>query len=257
MSIYQHFRPDEKVFIDACQQWKESVERTYTPKLTAFLTPREQQILLSIVGNNEDCQLAFFGGQALSERKRALLYPSYFQPEDDDFEVSLLEITYNSKFHSLRHQQVLGTLMSLGIKREKFGDVLLAEGKAQVIVAKDICDYVLTHITKIGQAGVTLKEAAIVEMIVMQDVWQDKVITSSSLRIDSLLSSITNLSRSKAQEYVHGGKIKVNHKVIEENAYECHEGDLISARGLGRFKVKEIEGKTKRDKWRILVGKQS
>lgn len=256
MNIYQHFRNDEKVFIDSCQQWKESVERTYAPKLTTFLTPREQQILALIIGKNEDCQVSFFGGHESAERKRALLYPSYFEPQSEDFEISLFNITYNHKFHSLRHPQIVGTMMSLGIKREKFGDVLLAEHQAQVIVSKDIADYVVLHISKIGQAGVTLTEIELSEVMVVQDVWQEKTVTSSSLRIDNILASMTNLSRNKTQEYITGGKVKVNHKIIEENAYECHEGDLISARGLGRFKVISIEGKTKREKWRILFGKQ-
>ena len=256
MNIYQHFRNDEKVFIDSCQQWKESVERTYAPKLTTFLTPREQQILALIIGKNEDCQLAFFGAHESAERKRALLYPNYFEPKSEDFEVALLEIAYNHKFHSLRHQQILGTMMSLGIKREKFGDVLISEQQAQVIVSKDIADYVALHISKIGQAGVTLTERELSEVMIVQDVWQEKTVTSSSMRIDNVLSSMTNLSRSKAQEYITGGKVKINHTMIEENAYECHEGDLISARGLGRFKVIAIEGKTKREKWRILFGQQ-
>ncbi|MGM9928936.1 MAG: RNA-binding protein [Bacillus sp. (in: firmicutes)] len=256
MNIYQHFRSDEKVFVDSCQQWKEQVEQMYAPKLTSFLTPREQQILASIVGKNEDCQVVFKGAYEQAERKRALLYPAYFTPEDSDFELALLEITYNAKFHQLRHQQILGSLMSLGLKREKFGDILLVENIVQIVVSHEISSYVQNHVNKIGSAGVSVVERNLEDIIQVQEVWQEQSVTSSSLRIDNVLSSMTNLSRNKAQEAIVGGKVKVNHQTVEKNDFDCHEGDLISVRGLGRFKLIGIEGKTKREKWRIVFGKQ-
>ncbi|WP_042349006.1 RNA-binding protein [Bacillus massiliigorillae] len=256
MSIYQHFRSEEKNFIDAVLDWKESVETFYTPKLTLFLDPREQQILSSIIGQNDDCQLLLFGGHSLAERKRALLYPNYHNPIEDDFHMSLIEISYNRKFHELKHPQILGTLMSLGIKREKFGDVLLNSEGAQIIVSKDIADYVIANITKIGQAGVTLALKDFQHVLEVEDDWQESVMTSSSLRLDSLFSSMANISRQKAQDFIAGGKVKVNHKVIEAKDFECQEGDQISVRGFGRYRIMSIDGKTKKEKWRIMFGKR-
>ena len=54
MSIYQHFRPEEKEFIDQVLTWKSYVEMNYAPKLTDFLDPREQLLfnpLLVIMEN--------------------------------------------------------------------------------------------------------------------------------------------------------------------------------------------------------------
>ncbi|MEH6940530.1 RNA-binding protein [Bacillus sp. JJ722] len=257
MSIYQHFRNEEKNFIDTVLDWKESVETFYTPKLTHFLDPREQQILTSIIGHNDDCLLRFFGGYPLAERQRVLLYPNYYSPSEDDFQMTLIDISYNRKFHTLQHPQILGTLMSLGIKREKFGDVLLNSEGAQIIVSKDINDYVIANVTKIGQAGVTLIPKTFKDSLVVEDSWQEVMMTSSSLRIDSLFSSMANISRKKAQDYIVGGKVKVNHQQIEANDFECHEGDIISVRGFGRYRIMSIDGKTKKEKWRIVFGKRN
>lgn len=256
MSIYQHFRSEEKNFIDAVLDWKESVETFYTPKLTPFLDPREQQIVKAVIGHNEDCQLQLSGGYQESERKRALLYPAYHIPSEEDFQMSLIEISYNQKFHTLKHPQILGTLMSLGVKREKFGDVLMNNVQAQIIVSVDIASYVMANVTKIGQAGVNLVEKGFHESIVEEDTWQEATITCSSLRVDSLFSSMSNLSRNKAQDLIGGGKLKVNHQIVEQNDFECQEGDLLSVRGFGRYRIISIDGKTKRDKWRILFGKR-
>lgn len=256
MSIYQHFRSDEKVFIDSVQQWKESVETFYSPKLTSFLDPREQQILSTIIGKNDDCHVSFYGGYPFAERKRALLYPSYYTPTQEDYSIDLFEISYNRKFNELRHQQILGTVMSLGIKREKFGDVLLSEFGAQLIVSSEISEYVSANIHKIGNAGVVLSKVNLDDIIVVNNTWQQSTVTCSSLRVDSVFSSISNVSRKKAQDCISGGKIKVNHKLIEENDFECHEGDVISVRGFGRYRIMSIDGKTKKEKWKITFGKQ-
>ena len=52
MSIYQHFRPEEKEFIDHALNWIEQVKDSYAPKLTDFLDPRQQQILSLLLGQD-------------------------------------------------------------------------------------------------------------------------------------------------------------------------------------------------------------
>jgi RNA-binding protein YlmH len=70
------------------------------------------------------------------------------------------------------------------------------------------------------------------------------------------MSALYNISRQKSQLYVQQGHSKVNWTTIENPAFECGEGDVLSVRGLGRAKIVTIEGKTKKDKWRIIAGRQ-
>jgi len=48
----------------------------------------------------------------------------------------------------------------------------------------------------------------------------------------------------------------VNFKQTENVSEECREGDTLSIRGFGRCKITSIDGKTKKDKWRISLGRQ-
>lgn len=80
-SIYQHFRPEEREFIDQVLEWKREAAEMYAPKLTDFLDPREQEIVQSIVGGHDDTAAFFFGGTDQSERKRAYICPGYFTPK--------------------------------------------------------------------------------------------------------------------------------------------------------------------------------
>lgn len=255
MSIYQHFRPEERAFIDQVINWKEFVEEKYAPKLTDFLDPREQQILNLIVGQ-QDIRIGYFGGTPYTERKRALLYPDYYQLTENDFNIALFEVKYPSKFLSLTHPQVLGSLMSIGLKRDKFGDILLADEKIQFFCGEEIAEYVKLEVKAIGKATVELVEMPISEAILQNEQWTEALITASSLRLDVMVSTIYQISRQKSQVLIKSGLVKVNWKIIESGSFECGEGDTLSVRGYGRSKIISFDGKSKKDKWKILIGKQ-
>jgi RNA-binding protein YlmH len=255
MSIYQHFRPEEKEFIDQAMSWKEFVEQKYVPKLTGFLDPREQQIVKVLVGQQE-VKIDFFGGIEQTERKRAILYPEYDQVTIEDYGISLFEIQYPKKFVNLTHPQILGSLMSLGLKREKFGDIVLAEDRAQFFCAEEISEYIQLQLQSIGRASVNLLKLPLSEGLLTSEEWKEEMTTVSSLRLDGVISSIYNISRQKSQSLIEAGSVKVNWTSIETPAFQCGEGDTLSIRGLGRSKIISIDGKTKREKWRIFVGRQ-
>ncbi|RVT67174.1 RNA-binding protein [Niallia taxi] len=255
MSIYQHFRPEEKEFIDQVINWRQYVEDSYAPKLTDFLDPREQKIVNTIIGQNSDVKVAFAGGTNASERKRALLYPTYYEPTEDDFQLSIYEIAYAKKFVTLEHPQVLGSIMSLGLSRSKFGDILIKAGDVQLIVCKEVEDYIRLQLESIGKAKVELKLIEKDKVIALEEEWVEMSTTLASLRLDATIAAIYNISRQKAHVYIASSLVKVNWAAVENASFSCEEGDVISVRGHGRSVIKSLEGKTKKDKWRVVVGK--
>ncbi len=254
MNLYQHFRKEEYPFIDQVLQWKAEAEERYSVKLTDFLDPREQDIAESMIGKGSEASLAFWGGSSFSERKRALIYPSYFVPEKKDFEVTVLEIHYPAKFVTMEHRDVLGSLMNLGMKRGKFGDILQNKDRMQIVVAGDVSDYVRLNLERIGKASVKLKEVAENDLIESDEIYEMKEGTVSSLRLDVVLSEIYGLSRSKVSPLIQGSKAKVNWRVTEEVSFQVEPGDYLSLRGYGRSKLIAVEGKTKKDRWRVRYG---
>ncbi|AOH54211.1 RNA-binding protein [Peribacillus muralis] len=256
MSIYQHFRPEEKEFIDQAINWIDQVKDSYAPKLTDFLDPRQQEILTSLLGNDSEAKLQFNGGSDFVERKRVLIYPDYYSPEPSDFNISLYDISYPKKFVTLEHRQILGTLMSLGVKREKFGDIIVTEECIQFVAAEEMEAYLTGNLEKIGKASVSIKRLPIGNIIQVQEKWEEQITTVSSLRLDSVLSAVLNMSRQKTQALITSGKVKVNFKQTENVSDECREGDTLSIRGFGRCKIMSIDGKTKKNKWRITLGRQ-
>lgn len=254
MDLFQHFREEERSFVEKVLDDKAYVENQYAPKLTDFLDPREQQIVQTIVGQKDGIFVRFFGGHKDSERKRALLYPEYFLPTETDFKVVLYEIHYPHKFVTLTHRSVLGSLVGSGLKREKFGDILIADKRVQLFVTEDVSQYVQTNVTSIGKTSVTLKSTSLADVITSSEQWIQQFCTVSSLRLDVILSEIYHLSRQKVLPYIKNGYVKVNHKVMDKPSFLCEEGDVFSLRGHGRSKFVALEGKTKKDRLKLQIG---
>ncbi|MBJ8102849.1 MULTISPECIES: RNA-binding protein [Bacillus cereus group] len=252
MSIYEHFRPDEEVFVDKVLEWKQAAEY-HQVKLTDFLDPRQQQIVSMVIGQGE-VAVRFDGAMPESERKRALIYPDYLELNEEEFQIEVLEIDYPSKFYTLEHRQILGAFMSLGLTREKCGDILLQENRAQIAVAKEVASYIEMNLQSIGKVKVYLTPVQAEQILRVGEKWGEKSGTVSSLRLDVLLAEMLHISRQKVQPLIKGGLVKVNWKTVEQTAYECFPGDVFSVRGYGRSKIFSVEGRTKRDKWRILYG---
>ncbi|MGZ0085159.1 YlmH family RNA-binding protein [Caldibacillus thermoamylovorans] len=256
MEWYQHFRQEERPFIDQVLEWKEMVSRQYAPKLTDFLDPREQQIVQSLIGSGGDVRVSFFGGGSFAERKRGLLYPPYFAPEENDYEIALFAVRYPAKFVSLGHRDVLGALMSLGLRRGKFGDVLVQGSDIQFFAAAEVADYVRLHIEAIGKAPVALEPLPLSAVLSIEERWQEGTVTVSSLRLDALLAQAFRLAREKARALVENGLVKVNWKVVDKPDFLCGPGDVLSARGFGRCKLMAVEGPTKKERWLVRIGWQ-
>ncbi|WP_046175121.1 YlmH family RNA-binding protein [Domibacillus indicus] len=252
--IYQHFRPEEKEFIDKAIKWKQKTADMYAPKLTQFLNPREREIIRSVVGSSEDVQVSFFGGHPSAERKRGLFHPSYFAPEETDFDIELLELEYPQKFASITHPHILGSLMGLGLSREKFGDILNKQERFQIVVTKEVTSYLDSQFNRVGNVPVKLIPKNFSEAVYSAEEWREQAVTVSSLRLDSVIGALPGMSRQKAQQLIKSGVVKVNWKTADQTSFECAQGDMLSVRGVGRMKILSIDGKTKKEKWRMTLG---
>lgn len=252
-SLLQHFRKEEQPFIEQAVGWVKEVEDLYAPKLTGFLDPRERFIVQAIAGNSS-LLMSGYGAFQEAERQRVLIYPEYYVPETDDYQVSVIQLKYAKKFLTIEHPQVLGSLMSLGVDRSKFGDIQIVDGDVQVAIALELSDYVTANFTQVGKAKVAVEPVDSEAYLQSDEEWTEETQIVSSLRLDVIVASLTNSSRQKAQALIKGERVKVNWTVIDQQAFELQEHDILSIRGFGRFNILAIEGRTRKDKIRLLIG---
>ncbi|WP_067838783.1 YlmH family RNA-binding protein [Amphibacillus sediminis] len=253
MEVYQHFRKDEQPFIDQIFNWKDYVEQRFVSKFTDFLDPREQLIFQTIIGNNDQLQLAFYGGIDLAERKQAVLAPYYEAINDDHFPISVLKASYPMKFANIEHRDVMGAFLSLGLMRKKLGDIIIDpnKGKIQLCVSADVADFVKLQLTSIKRTKLQFEACHPDQLLAPLDKWITYEGTISSLRLDLLVKHIYRYSRSQAVQLIEKGDVKVNFKVIDNPAFIVETGDVLSCRGKGRSRLLNILGQTKKDNWRI------
>ena len=253
--IFQHFRKEEQQFIEQVSGWLREVEDRYSPKLTDFLDPRQRFIVEAVMGSS-DVQMMTSGTFKDAERQRVLLYPSYFEPQKEDFNTTVFELKYPSKFVNLRHPDILGSLMSLGLDRSKFGDIRIDNERVQLAVMNEISPYLQSNFVSAAKVKVQLNEVTDEEQLIeTSEEWTEESHTVSSIRLDTVMSSVYNISRQKASALIHGGKVKVNWTLQEQPSFELHESDMISSRGYGRVRLIMIEGRTKKDKVRLQIGR--
>lgn len=253
-TIFQHFRREEQAFIKQVEEWVGECQSQYAPVLTDFLDPRQQFIVEAIAGQYDDVRFSFEGGYQEAERKRCMIYPTYFTPTSDEYEVTLFEVRYPVKFATLSHGQILGSMMGLGISRDLIGDIISDGERWQFLCETSMATYLQQQLTRVGKVGIHLEEANYTQLIVPVDHWTITTTTVSSLRCDTIISTVFNISRQRAKELVESGKVKVNWAEEVRPDFMIEILDIISIRGYGRIQVRKIEGRTKKDKIKLEIG---
>lgn len=248
--VYQHFRPEEQPFIDAASGWIAQAENQYSPYLTPFIDPRQAFILQSLISKNSEFMLVSL---LTHERQRFLIKPDYFEETEEDYQMCLFSIRYPSKFSSLSHPEILGALMNIGMKREVFGDILNIENDWQFVVEEEVANYVQLNLTKIGKVNIQLERVPFTAALALPDDFEHKFVTVTSMRLDSVLATVLNVSRQKVKTMIESGLVKVNWQLVKQANFECNENDMLSVRKHGRIQLLEQVGKSKKDKLKLNV----
>ena len=92
--------------------------------------------------------------------------------------------------------------MSLGLTREKCGDILLQEDRAQIVVAKEVVSYIEMNLQSVGKVKVSLSPVKGEKILQIQETWGEKSGTVSSLRLDVMLAEMLHISRQKVQPFI-------------------------------------------------------
>ncbi|OFU51318.1 MULTISPECIES: RNA-binding protein [Aerococcus] len=254
IEVLQHFQPDEHAFVEKVTDWKNLVLDQYAPIVTPFLNPREVAIVKLIIGQDNEMHYDFFGGYPNAENQRCVLAPSYYTIQPEDFEITPFDIHYASKFNTLEHRQILGTILGQGVERNRLGDIIQAGAKWQFFVDKAIADFLSFQMDKIGGTKIKLVQIHHSDQIIQpQSDWQPMEITLSSLRFDTIISDGFRIPRAKAKLLIEGGAAKLNWSLVQDAKRQLSPGDIASVRGYGRLKYVATQMETKKGKIRVAI----
>ena len=148
--------------------------------------------------------------------------------------------------NDLRHQDILGTLYSLNISDEMFGDVVIWNNRYFIIILSSIDNYIKSNLTSIKNSKVDLIEKDPYYLKDYKQEYEECIIIVPSIRVDVIVSKIINSSRSNALEKIKNGDIYLNYELSTKPTYMLKENDIFSIRKYGKYKFLGEINRTKK-----------
>lgn len=244
--------PEERLLLSRVWDKCEQCRTRNIPTATGFLSPAEQAAahgFLVLLGARESG--IFWGGYDGAERKRLLFLPEWMA-EPDGTEVAAVRAACRSG-GDLTHRDFLGSLMALGLTREKIGDILVEKGGCQVLLDPSMTDFLLQNWDSAGREKLTVTPLPLSALAVPHAAVKELRDTVSSLRLDAVVSTALRMSRGRAAELVERGAVQVNWRPCAKPDRLLSEGDTVSARGFGKFQLAQVGGLTKKGRTAIVV----
>ncbi len=212
-----------------------------------FLSMKEISDLNQRRGSLPDAELSFFGGYDGAERMVA-----GFNAADGSFPVAAVEISSKTA-RGLTHRDYLGSLMGLGIEREKVGDILVSPERTVAFIHTDILDYVEASLTSAGRFPASARRVELSEINVERR-FEEKSGTVASLRLDSVCALFIGKGREAACELIRAGRVFVNGAAAEKADFRLSGGEIITVRGFGRAEL-TAGGRSKKDRTFVTLKK--
>ena len=102
-----------------------------------------------------------------------------------------------------------------------------------------------------GRCGVRVEEIALSELPHKARQSEERSFTLMSLRLDALCSGMFRISRTEAARQIAAGNVSLNYTECLKGDRSVKEGDIVSLRGAGKGRLKELGGSSK--KGRLFV----
>lgn len=226
---------------------------------TDFLDISELSVAKKVLSEEKISNYIIYGGRENADRNIIIFYPEKFSKEmvgknyNKILEVIRIKLPNNIKYE---HREFLSGIMKLGIKREKFGDILVTSAGADIVSLCDVSKYLqegLQDLTRFKKSTITIQNINNIEVIENQ--YEDLKIIVSSMRLDNFVSELAKCSRTRASEIIEEGKVFLNSINEFKESKKIELNDIITIRGKGKFIFSEIEKETKSGKFLVNIKK--
>ena len=221
-----------------------------------FLSLSQQEILYQACRDKDFAPIPYelFGGYENCERKMARFGSEADMGYTVDYPIKCIKIEPLAKKFAKEytHRDYLGSLMSLGIDRKKFGDIFVDGMDAYLYADESTADYLMENLVSVGRNSVkcyfselpdSYKRAALTEA----------TIQVASPRADAVIARVYNLSRKDTLPYFTEKKVSVNGHIVENNDKILSSGDSVSVRGHGKFNITSEGGLSRKGKLNLTV----
>lgn len=252
----------------------------YDVVFSHFLTPREQRLYhAAVAAEGQADRLFFYGGAADAERRMAVLIPDWllgdvptgdpFAEEREQFLFSLLENQVidlsgavaavsltGSEYGNLSHRDWLGAILALGVDRSALGDIAVMDTHhAFAFFTPTVAPYVVDHLTQAGSDTVRAERTELPFGFSVPRSFELIEASVASPRLDGTVRALTHLSRADATALVKTGHVEINYFCEENPDAPVEDGDILSIRGYGKYRIDSANTVTRRGRNRLVARK--
>ena len=228
-------------------------DKRNAPCFLGFLDLREQAVARPYLEGHAQGSWVFYGGYEEAERCLLALFPSYLLSDQVDYPLCAVGFRYRP-IAKLTHRDFLGTLLSLGIRRETVGDILCGEGLSVVFLSREIAPFVCREIRKVGGEGVECIPDYVGDLPLSRS-YEERHETVASPRLDTIVKALLHCSRESAAELIRTGAVSVDHRPTESVSVQLTAPCTVSVRGSGRYLIDQIGPETKKGRLNLLARK--
>lgn len=255
---------EDKLIVAMAQDKMNQCIENYMITNTGFLDMRQQTLCKKILQSTIEVKGFFYGGYPDAERRIALFTPEYIEAQTErelheyflknkeDNPLALIRAKH-SGYKELSHRDYLGSLTGMGIKREAIGDILVYKEGADILVLREMAEFILMNYGKAGRTYLELNLEEVDNLIIPEGHAIEKSYTVASLRLDNVIAAAFSISRSSASNSIKTGMVFVNSMQTEKPEKIVNQGDKLVLRGKGKIILKEIGGNTRKDRIFIIL----
>lgn len=245
---------EERLLLARAMDKLELARTRSVPGHTGFLSPQERLSVENLLNACGHPRHLFYGGFEGAERTVCAFLPDW-QEEDvwrlSDCPIKALRCTWSNG--TLSHRDFLGSILGLGLDREKIGDLLVGDGECHILALADVADFLVMNLDQAGRIRLKTAPVDLADLKPPEVKVRPIRDTVSSLRLDAVAAAGFSLSRGKAAELIASGKFQLNHRECLKPDRPVAEGDVMSCRGLGKCVLKEVGGPSKKGRIMILL----
>ena len=152
----------------------------------------------------------------------------------------------------LSHRDFLGALMNLGIERDVLGDIKTSDKQAYLFCLESVAEFVCDNLDKVKHTNVRCKILTEISDL-PEESPENIMIQVSSERVDAVISKVCKLSRNDSLNLFKEGKVFINGRLCENNSKTISLGDVVNARGFGKFRISSDPTLSKKGKLNISI----
>ena len=168
--------------------------------------------------------------------------------------VSMIKITSSNRFRELLHKDYLGSILSLGLERNRLGDLVVKDGSCYAMICNDIEIFLKENLINVGNSPVDI-EVVYDDNDIPECEFIESVVLVASMRLDNFVSELTRLSRAKAEKLILSGSVSLNYIVSKDKSKLINKGDILTIRKYGKFIVDVTLGNSKSGRLRVVTKK--